>query len=387
MVSRRPGARAGPVLAVIVLLLGACGTSPSGPGSTASPSGTAPGTGTAPPSGTAPATAEPARPAVVARELAVPWGLAFLPDGSALVTLRDRGEVLQVREGEEPRSLGRVDGVVAQGEGGLLGIAVSPRFAQDGAVFVYLTAADDNRVVRLRLADGALTPEAVVVDGIPRAGNHNGGRLAFGPDGYLYVATGDAGHPARSQDPESLGGKILRVDADGRAAPDNPFGTRVWSLGHRNVQGLAWDTAGRMFASEFGQNTWDELNLIEPGANYGWPDVEGAAVVGDGDDTDGTFTDPLAQWRTDEASPSGIATADGAVYLAALRGESLWKVPIGPGGTAGEPERMLQGTYGRVRAVAADARGDLWVVTSNTFRGNLRAGDDQIVVLDPDALG
>ncbi|WP_418605584.1 PQQ-dependent sugar dehydrogenase [Georgenia sp. SUBG003] len=203
---------------------------------------------------------------------------------------------------------------------------------------MYATTDLDNRVLRLRLSDDVVGPPAVVLDGIPRAGNHNGGRLAFGPDGHLYVTTGDAGEPGRAQDLESLGGKILRIDQEGRPAPGNPFaGSPVWSYGHRNVQGIGWDEDGRMYASEFGQNTYDELNLIEPGANYGWPRVEGAGGV------EG-FVDPMRQWSTAEASPSGIAVVDDAVYLAALRGESLWRVPLAGGGRTGEPVRRLDVT-------------------------------------------
>jgi glucose/arabinose dehydrogenase len=318
--------------------------------------------------------------ATIAKDLDVPWGLAFLPDGSALVTLRDKGQLLQVREGQDPSVLGNIAGVSPDGEGGLLGVAVSPDFATDHSIFVYFTAASDNRVVRLTFADGAATAPTVVLRGIPKAGNHNGGRLAFGPDGFLYVTTGDAGDSDRSQDKAALGGKILRVTRDGKPAPGNPFdGSRVWSYGHRNVQGIAWAPDGRMFASEFGQNQWDELNLIQPGRNYGWPVVEGKAGRSG-------FTDPLVQWATSDASPSGIAVVDGAVWMAALRGESLWRVPLTASGI-GTPSRLLRGEYGRLRDAVAGPDGRLWVLTSNTFRGAPAADDDRVVALSLDSLG
>ncbi len=336
--------------------------------STSTPGATAP-------SGSATASAAPATE-TIATGLPVPWGLAFLPDGTALVTLRDQAEVLHVAEAAEPVSVGRVPGVDPAGEGGLLGIAVSPTFASDRAVFVYLTSFDDNRVIRMTFDGAVLRPGPVIVEGIPKAGNHNGGRLAFGPDGYLYITTGDAGQGDAAQDKGSLGGKILRVTALGAPAPGNPFpGSRVWSLGHRNVQGMAWDRAGTMYASEFGQNTWDELNRIEPGRNYGWPDVEGTG-------NRSGFVDPIIQWPTADASPSGIAVGtDAAVYMAALRGESLWRIPLDGKGKVGLPERLLQGKYGRLRTVVSAPDGRLWLVTSNTFRGNPRPGDDRIVAL------
>lgn len=337
--------------------------------------------GTAEPSGSS---SSPAVAADVATDLAVAWGLAFLPDGSALVTVRDTGEVLRVSRGAAPQSLGVVPGVAHGGEGGLLGIAVSPELEDDGWVYVYHTAERDNRVLRMSLDDldgePTLETDRAVVVGIPRAGNHNGGRIAFGPDGYLYVATGDAANPANSQNFESLGGKILRVNGDGDPAPGNPVpGSPVWSWGHRNVQGLAWDERGRLFASEFGQTTWDELNLIEPGQNYGWPLAEGVSQ-------DEDFVDPLVQWRPAEASPSGIAVHDGAVYVAALRGQSLWRVPL-VGDGVGEPERLLVDVYGRLRAVEPDDEGNLWLLTSNTARGDVREGDDRVVVVDPESIG
>jgi glucose/arabinose dehydrogenase len=314
----------------------------------------------------------------------VPWGLAFLPDGTALVTLRDQGEVLHVAQGSAPVSVGHVPGVEPGGEGGLLGIAVSPAFASDRAVFAYFTSHEDNRVIRMTFDGTSLKPGPVILTGIAKAGNHDGGRLAFGPDGFLYISTGDAARRDPAQDKASLSGKILRVTTDGAPAPGNPFpGSPVWSLGHRNVQGMAWTRtrtvtgtqSWTMYASEFGQNTWDELNRIEPGRNYGWPLVEGVAHRPG-------LVDPLVQWPTDDASPSGIAIGtDGAVYLAALRGESLWRVPLDANGNAGEPQRLLQGTYGRLRTVVTAPDGRLWLITSNTFRGTPRPGDDRILAL------
>jgi glucose/arabinose dehydrogenase len=315
-------------------------------------------------------------PETIATGLPVPWGLAFLPDGTALVTLRDQGEVLHVARGSAPVSVGLVPGVQPDGEGGLLGIVASPTFASDRTVFAYFTSREDNRVIRMTFDGTSLRPGPVIVKGIAKAANHDGGRLAFGPDGYLYVSTGDAALRAPAQDKKSLNGKILRVTKDGAPAPGNPFpGSPVWSLGHRNVQGMAWTRTGAMYASEFGQNTWDELNRIEPGRDYGWPVVEGIAHRAG-------FVDPLVQWPTDDASPSGIAVgADGAVYMAALRGESLWRIPLSGNGKTGEPQRLLQGAYGRLRTVVSAPDGRLWLVTSNTFRGTPRPGDDRILAL------
>jgi glucose/arabinose dehydrogenase len=212
-------------------------------------------------------------PEVVASALEAPWGLAFLPDGSALVSERDSGRILQLQPGAEPREAATVPGVAAAGEGGLLGLAVSGDYRRDRFVYAYLSAATDNRIVRLRLDGG---PVQVLVAGIPRAGIHNGGRIAFGPDGLLHAGTGDAAERGNAQDPGSLGGKILRLRPDGGIPEDNPVaGSPVRSMGHRNVQGLAWDGQGRLFATEFGQNRVDEINRIERGGNYGWPDVEG----------------------------------------------------------------------------------------------------------------
>jgi glucose/arabinose dehydrogenase len=239
----------------------------------------------------------------VATGLTIPWGLGFLPDGSGILAERNSGDVLRVAADADPVVLGNLEvvgGTSQFDERGLLGLAVSPDFATDGWVYAYVSTAQDNRVVRFHLND--FEPEPVLT-GIPAALNHNGGRLAFGPDGKLYITTGDANDTANAQDLESLGGKILRVNADGTVPEDNPIeGSPVYSYGHRNVQGLSWGPDGAMYATEFGQNTWDELNHIEPGANYGWPDAEGTSG-------DPEFVDPLVTWRTAEASPSGCAAS------------------------------------------------------------------------------
>ncbi|MFF9475329.1 PQQ-dependent sugar dehydrogenase [Streptomyces roseolus] len=305
-----------------------------------------------------------------------PWGLAALPGGDLLVSSRDERTVTRVdgRNGERT-PLGEVPGVVPGGEGGLMGLAV-----REGWVYAYLTAEADNRIVRMRYGGGdgdrLGTPEPVLT-GIPKGTVHNGGRIAFGPDGMLYAGTGETGETGLAQDRGSLGGKILRMTPDGKPAPGNPFpGSVVYSYGHRNVQGLAWDGEGRLWAAEFGQNTWDELNLVEPGRNYGWPAAEGRAGKAG-------FVDPVAQWPTSEASPSGIAYARGAVWMAGLRGERLWRIPLSGAERSGAPEAFLDGEHGRLRTVLADGAGRLWLMTSETDgRGTPETGDDRILRLE-----
>lgn len=293
----------------------------------------------------------------VAGNLATPWGLAFLPDGSALLGERDSARLTQIRPDGTTVARGTVPGVVPAGEGGLLGLAISPTYAADGLVFAYTTTAIDNRVVRFRL--GA-APTAIVT-GIPKGLHHNGGRLAFGPDRMLYVSTGDTGISSYSQDLASLGGKILRVTTSGAAATGNPFaGSRVYSYGHRNVQGMAWDGRGRMYATEFGQDTWDEVNRIVPGGNYGWPIVEGPA-------TDPRFRAPLTVWHPVDASPSGLAFAGQALWVGGLRGERVWRLTVDDASGAVTSRReYYRGTYGRIRTVVTSPDGQsLWITTSN----------------------
>lgn len=310
----------------------------------------------------------------IATNLAVPWGLAFLPDGSALVSERNTARIKRIANGSVT-IVGTVPGVQPAGEGGLLGIAVSPNFSTDRFVYAYLTASSDNRVVRMTFNGTSLGTPQVLITGIAKASIHNGGRLAFGPDGLLYVSTGDANVTSRAQSTTSLNGKILRVTPTGAAAPGNPFGNRIWSRGHRNVQGLAFDGAGRLWAGEFGQNTLDELNLIRGGGNYGWPICEGRC-------NDSRFINPITQWSTSQASPSGVAFNRNTVWLAALRGQRLWAVPVLNGAQDGTPVSFFNGTFGRFRTVATAPDGSLWLITNNTDgRGSPRQGDDRILRL------
>ena len=318
---------------------------------------------------------------VVATGLEAPWGLVFTPDGEALVTERDSSRLLSVD------SLGNVEEIQrlpenGTGEGGLLGLALSPNYESDGYVYVYYTTDEDNRVARMREGEA---PEPVLT-GIPVLTYHNGGRIAFGPDGNLYVGTGDAGDTSTSQDLNSLGGKILRVTPDGNVPSDNPFsGSPVYSYGHRNVQGLAWDESGRLYASEFGQNRYDEANIIEPGGNYGWPEVEGVGG-------DPNYIDPISTWTTDEASPSGVEILKGGAipqwegdfFMAALRGQRLYRLDLDGSGAVVGQEELLQGEAGRLRHVAQAPDGSLWILTSNRdSRGTPIPDDDRILRLGP----
>ena len=318
----------------------------------------------------------------LAKDLEVPWSFAFLPNGDALVTERDSGRLLRVSPSGEVREIQTLpEG--GSGEGGLLGVAVSPDYEQDRYVYAYYTTEEDNRVVRFRLGG---EPEPILT-GIPVNTYHDGGRIKFGPDGMLYVTTGDAGDTANSQDRSSLGGKILRISPDGSVPRDNPFpSSPVYSYGHRNVEGLAWDAEGQLFASEFGQNTWDEANRVLAGENYGWPEVEGEG----GEDRG--YTDPITVWPTAEASPSGAEImADGAIpqwegdmFVAALRGERLWRLELNGRGDVVAREKLLDGEAGRIRDVAQAPDGSLWVSTSNRDgRGTPGTFDDRILRLAP----
>ena len=310
-----------------------------------------------------PASAAVVRGARLATGLTIPWGLDFLPDRSALVTERDSARVLRVTGGGTQAVVGSVPGVQHGGEGGLLGLAVSPTYASDRRVYVYYTTARDNRVAWTTYAGGRLgstfTP---IVTGIPRGTIHNGGGLLFTRAGMLFIGCGETGDKSLAQNLSSLGGKILRVDRNGRAWPGNPLigrsgDDRICTWGHRNPQGIAQNTDGAIWSAELGQDRWDELNRISLGRNYGWPRSEGT-------DGPGGYTDPLAQWNPDDCSPSGVACTKGKAWVGALNGESLWSVDL-TGRARGRRVRYYKGVFGRVRTVKLAPDGSLWITTAN----------------------
>lgn len=348
---------------VTVACVGSGPVSPTGPAASSS----APSSSPTPFTPSAPPHASEAD--VVASGLKSPWSVAFHGQ-AALVSERDSGRVLEVREGADPRVVATIDGVKSAGEGGLLGLAV-----RGDELYAYLTTANDNRILRFEItgSPGALSlgPARVVIEGLPSGTNHNGGRIAFGPDGKLYATVGDAGNPSAAQDGKALGGKILRLEPDGSVPEDNPFrGSPVFSLGHRNPQGIGWTSNGTMYASEFGQDTWDELNVITAAANYGWPTAEGRA------ERTG-FADPVRQWAPSEASPSGLLVRDNDVLIAALRGQRLLVAPME---ASQAPLAAWVGEAGRLRDVVRAPDGSIWVLTNNTDgRGTPGADDDRIL--------
>jgi glucose/arabinose dehydrogenase len=263
-----------------------------------------------------------------------------------------------------------------------MGLAVSPDFTDDGWLYAYYTGSDDNRIVRFQ--EGG--PEQPVLTGIPKARNHNGGRIAFGPDGMLYAGTGDALQTDLAQDRNSLAGKVLRMDRDGGVPAGNPFdGSLVWSLGHRNVQGLAWDEQERLYVTELGPEVDDEVNRIEPGGNYGWPEVTGVAGRSE-------FVDPIAVFAPAEASPSGgvVPTGpeagawEGHLVFANLRGQRLWLLELDADGSVTSQQALFVNELGRLRHVAQAPDGSLWVLTNNRDgRGTPGPDDDRILRLLP----
>ncbi len=324
-----------------------------------------------------------ADPTVVAEGLDVPWDLAWLPEGDLLFTERP-GRLVRIDPDGARRSYA-IEGVREAGEGGLLGLALHPEFETNRWLYVYYTYEGDdgltNRVERYRLDDDGPADRTLIIDGIPGNFYHDGGCLEFGPDGYLYITTGDAGGSSRSQDRGSLAGKILRLAPDGSVPDGNPFGTAVYSYGHRNAQGLAWDADGRLWSTEHGRSGvasgYDELNLVEAGANYGWPEIQG-------DETAAGMRAPVAHSGPDYTwAPGGAAYWEGRIFFGGLRGEALYEArPLRRG--AIQVRAHFHGEFGRIRAVRIGPDGMLYFTTSNRDgRGRVREGDDKLVRVDP----
>jgi glucose/arabinose dehydrogenase len=317
--------------------------------------------------------------------LAIPWEIAFLPEGELLVTERS-GQLLKI--GREKKSI-PIQGVRHQGEGGLLGLALHPRFAENHWLYLYLTtgagAGLANRVERYRLEDDTLIDRKPIIENIPGASNHDGGRIAFGPDGYLYVTTGDASKSNLAQNKNSLAGKILRLTDDGLIPEDNPFGNAVYSYGHRNPQGLTWDNQGRLWATEHGRSGLlsglDELNLIERGVNYGWPTIQG------NEQKEGMRTPVINSGPRETWAPASALFYQGSIFFTGLRGESLYKATISPEGNVTPLKKYLTGQFGRLRGLVLGPDGFFYISTSNQDgRGEPRAGDDKIIRINPRIL-
>ena len=319
----------------------------------------------------------------IAQGLTTPWSITFLPNGAMLVTERN-GQIQRIGESGKTYP---IDGVRETSEGGLLGIAVHPQFRDNNRLYVYFTTDQGgeltNQIDQYVLSGDSLGFERTIMADIPAATNHNGGAIAFGPDGKLYATTGDAARSDLAQDTSSLAGKILRMNDDGSVPADNPYGNLTWSYGHRNPQGIAWDKQGRLWSVEHGpsgaDSGRDELNLIEKGANYGWPVITG-------DETrDGMKTPIVQSGDTETWAPAGLGYYDGSLYFAGLRGQALYRAVIS--GETVTLSRHLSETYGRLRAVTTHD-GKLYVSTSNRDgRGSPAPEDDRILRIDPKQLG
>lgn len=322
---------------------------------------------------------------IIAQNILVPWEIAFLPDGEMLVTERS-GQLLKI--GTKTKVVSQIQGVKHIGEGGLLGMALHPQFVRNHFIYLYSTTQESdgitNRVERYQLQNDTLSDRKVILAGIKGSANHDGGRMAFGPDGFLYITTGDAENSKLAQDPESLNGKILRIGDDGAIPSDNPFGNAVYSLGHRNPQGLAWDKSGNLWQTEHGpsgtQTGYDEVNLIIKGGNYGWPEIKG-------DQTKPGLISPVIQSGSrDTWAPSGLAYLNGNLFFSGLRGEALYKAKIISGNRL-ELSVYFKKEFGRIRAVVVGPDGFLYISTSNTDgRGDPKPNDDKIIKINPDIL-
>ncbi len=318
---------------------------------------------------------------IVAENLNIPWEITFLPDSSYLVTQRP-GQLVRITNDKQKQVI-PIQGVAHQGEGGLMGLALSPEFSSNNWIYLYLTSQNDqnliNRVERytLNLDNNQLTNRTIIINNIPGANYHDGGRIKFGPDKLLYISTGDAGQTNLAQNINSLAGKILRINQDGSIPSNNPFNNEIYSYGHRNVQGFAWDQNGNMWATEHGpsglQSGNDEINLIKPGQNYGWPVIKGQQQQKD-------MVAPIIESGTEETwAPAGMEIIDQKMFFVGLRGSAIYETTI-EAQNLNNLTAHFQNEYGRLRFVRLGPDGWLYIGTSNTDgRGNPRENDDRII--------
>lgn len=320
----------------------------------------------------------------MAKRLEIPWALAFLPDRNIIFTERPgRVRLIDSKQGLQEQPLLSIAEVAPAGEGGLLGLAVHPDFSKNRFIYLYYTYRAKgklaNKVVRYRINGKTLGDPKIILDRIPGESIHDGGRIKFGPEGLLYITTGDAAQPELAQNKNSLAGKILRVTDEGEIPADNPFpDSPVYSFGHRNPQGLAWDDRERLWATEHGQNATDEVNLIEPGKNYGWSLIRGEEKAPG-------MESPIIQSGQETWAPSGAAFSKESLYFVGLRGQTLFELVTR--GTGVTLRRHLERKLGRLRDVVAGPDGFLYILTNNRDgRGFPISDDDQIIRVNPRKL-
>lgn len=333
---------------------------------------------------------------VIATNLDTPWAIAFLPFDSAhggpgstaQFFVTERLGRIQLVSGNQTKLVATIGKVIEAGEGGLLGIVLHPDFPSNGYVYLYYTYDGSsgrtlNRVVRMRYSGGQLKDETIIVDAIPGNSNHNGGRIKFGPDGFLYITTGDAQNPTEAQNKNSLAGKILRVTDDGKIPGSNPFNNAVYSYGHRNPQGIAWDEKGQLWETEHGRSGLtsglDEVNVIQPGGNYGWEIIQG-------DQTHLGMITPVRNSGNDTWAPAGAAISGSSFFFGGLRGQALYEAIINNGQVVDFREHFRR-EFGRIREVILGPDKMLYITTSNQDgRGNPKEGDDKVIRVNPSKL-
>ncbi len=325
---------------------------------------------------------------VLIENLRIPWEIVFIDQNTFLVTERD-GNLLKISLQDKNKSLvQKIEGVQHIGEGGLLGLALHPNFNDNNYLYLYFTTRTDgnlkNRLERYEYKDNKLSNKKIILENIPGAANHDGGRIAFGPDNMLYISTGDAQNEQSAQDKNSISGKILRITDEGSIPADNPFGNAIYSYGHRNVQGLAWDDKGQLWVTEHGpsgaQTGNDEVNLIEKGKNYGWPTIKGKQT------RDGMELPVYESGTSSTWAPGQIVFYEGSLYFVGLRGEALYQAVI-QNNEVTELKQHLKSEFGRLRTIVIGPDGLFYISTSNLDgRGNLRPGDDKIIRIAPKSL-